>query len=98
MATLTIIPEYYQTAFKIKGLSFKKLKGSNVGHDLIIDDDKRYVIDKGFNHDGRTCQIKPEILLEYVRELHTYIPFDNIKIIGHYEKTAEELMKQITCL
>ena len=88
----------YEVQFILKGLSFKKLKGTNIGHDLIISDLKKYVLPyydyKGLNKN--TANIELNFLIKALKEIKSKIDFDTIKTIGYFDITSEELMNKLT--
>jgi hypothetical protein len=85
MKTLIIIPEHFQTRFRMKGLSVRKVR------ELCIDE-TGYYIDSRSKTNPRTCKIDAGELVKFLNELKEEIPFDKITIKGHYEKTGDELM------
>ncbi len=84
---------------KFKGLSIKLLKKNNCQCERKICrqyDGSFYLGVMDYDIDNRTAQVKKEYLLPIIKELHQKFKFDNIKIIGFYELTEEEIFKEIT--
>ncbi len=100
MTTLTLNFSVQDTVLlKLKGLSFKSTKNCHRLQSKLVRIDylNSYAIDCTYgNFNGSTCAIKKEYLIEYLKDLRQAIHFDNIKTIGHYELTAEQLLEQIT--
>lgn len=92
MKTLTITPSMYDTRLKLSGLSMKAM-GSD-GHDLLRDE-FGYYLSNDFNLNGRTAKIRSSYLIHFIRLIHEHIPFDKIKLDGHYELTEEQLMAEV---
>lgn len=74
----------------MKGLSLKKADM----RELCIDESGFY-IENEFHTNGRTAQVERKYLVKKLAELHDEMPFDTIKIKGHYETTGEELMAEV---
>ncbi len=90
MTTLIIKPDMYYTRFRMKGLSLKRADMQE-----LCKDETGFFIDNRFKLNGKTALIDKARLVELLEELYKNIPFDKIKIDGHYEATGEELMSLI---
>lgn len=88
MRTLIILPHHFHTNFRMKGLSIKKVRE-------LCKDETGYYISNYLHTNGRSCQIEKNYLIDFLKELYQEIPFDAIKIKGHYEITGEELYKLV---
>ncbi len=96
--TLTIrIGGFGHVGLRLKGLSFKALENTDIGHELIRGDSGDYEL-LGFSSkiNPKTANIELNYLLGLLKELHDCIPFDKVKIVGHYEVTGEQLYKLVT--
>ena len=87
---------------KIKGISFKALKGTySIGRDLIRSDTgypttyEIHIAEYSGKLNRNTTNIKREALVTYLKELYEVLPFSSIKIEGHYEATGEELYNEV---
>lgn len=93
MRRLTIIPGHGVTYFRMPGLS---IKASDL-HELCKDEGGYYITnDLISQYNPRTAQISIDYLIKILKELHENLLFDKIRIIGRYELTPDEIMKQIT--
>jgi hypothetical protein len=98
MKTLTIDVDYSSPLLRLKGLSFKALSGTSIESDVIIGDSGYYEIqtDYALNALNRnTAKIAAPFLIDALAEICERIPFDKIKILGHYELTADQLMDAV---
>lgn len=87
---LTVQPMLFHTSLRMQGLSFKKA-------DLyeLCKDETGFHISNDFHRSPRTAMIEKDYLIKILAELHENMPFDSIRIVGHYEATGEELMNEI---
>tara|TARA_R110000851_G_C12972282_1_gene555423 strand:- start:11 stop:313 length:303 start_codon:yes stop_codon:yes gene_type:complete len=87
----------YEVQLTLKGLSFKKLKGTSIGRDLIISDLRKYALPY-HDYEGldvTTANIELNFLVSALKEIKSVINFDKIKTVGYYELDGEELMKEV---
>jgi hypothetical protein len=92
----------YVVGVKIAGLSFKALKETrSIGHRIVRSDTgypTAYEIplrQYSTTFNNNTCTIKKEALIQYLKELYEVLPFSEIKIVGYYEATGEELYNEV---
>jgi hypothetical protein len=95
METLTIDFFMGDPELRLKGLSLKALKGSNIWQRIYRDpDDGKIYIDSWHRINGRTAQIEVDFLAGVLIELNSIVPFDKIRIKGHYSE-SEKLLAAI---
>jgi len=92
---LTIDFRYTDPEIKIKGISFKALKGLDIEQRIYRGDSGEYCIDASFKINRKTAQIELSFLIKGLREIKSRIPFDKINTIGHYEASAEQILNLI---
>lgn len=83
---------------KMKGISFKSTRGCDFRTDFIFTDVRLYGICYTFRFkgvDSKTAKPNKELVIKDLKELHRVMPFDKIKLLSHYELSADELMKEI---
>src|SRR5690606_16102498 len=96
MATLIIDFFLHDPQLRIKGLSLKALKGSNIWQRIYKDPDLGgFYIDTRFKINRKTAKIEEAYLIETLKELIQLIPFDKIKIKNRYHLSGDEIMKLI---
>ena len=93
--SLTITFTQIDPQLKLIGLSFRKLKMTDISSSIYIDDEKKYALSSDFNIDPRTAKINSLFLIKCLKELYEIIPFCKIKIKGHYELSGQDLMNRI---
>ena len=95
MKTLIINFHIDPPELKLSGLSFKALKGTDAGRLLFRDDCQCYALEYNHHLNRNTARIESSFLIARLKEIHSRIPFDKIKIEGYYELTGDELIKKI---
>ena len=91
---LIILPERHATYFRAKGLSIKAAGNGYAGREL-CKDESGYYIDNRFKINPHTCQIEVDKLVEFLKDLINYFPFDNIKLKDNYAISSDELFNKI---
>ncbi len=94
MKTLTLIPHLYDMEVRLKGLSLKKIKQCNSLRSVLCIYDYKYGFFIWNSPSDKRGSLDKTDLIRYIKELHSAIPFDKIKMEG-YELTGEQLMIEI---
>jgi len=83
----------HQTGIKLSGLSIKIMKGTDTEVDLCRDDVfiGRYFFDNRFKI-GKHASIMEDVLIKYLRDIKSRIPFGRIIFDGYYPLSGKELM------
>lgn len=99
MATLTLDFRYGDIGLRIKGISFKALKGTRMESHLIRSDAGGYAIDTIYSGiiDRKTNQPYFDKLVGMLTEIKqaSELYFDKVKVVGYSHFTGEQIMNAI---
>ena len=101
MRTLKIRFDHFDILLAMKGLSFKAVKGSSLLSSHMYRCEE-YIGSYGLhnrelnNASGDETTVEKEMLVKYLREIYTCIPYDKIKIDGRSNFNEVELYKEVT--